>query len=252
MNNNDKLSPIGNIPPSITTVNLSNIIIIKAKKSDVILLDFSKAFDKVPHARLLYKLTYYGITGTTHNWINDFLRKRTQRVVLEGSSSDVTAITSGVPQGSVLGPLLFLVLINNLPEYVSENNTVRLFADDCMLYRRIQTHEDSSQLQEDLNSLQKWEQDWLMSFNPKKCQVLRIARKKTPVIFNYVIDNHTLDSPDTAKYLGVHLSQDLSWNNHINYIAKKASSTSAFLQRNIHACPRQTKVFCYKALFPLA
>ena len=211
-------------------------------------MDFSKAFDKVPHARLLYKLTYYGITGTTHNWINDFLRKRTQRVVLEGSSSDVTAVTSGVPQGSVLGPLLFLVFINDLPEYVSENTTVRLFADDCKLYRRIQTHEDSSQLQEDLNSLQKWEQDWLMSFNSKKCQVLRIARKKTPVICNYVIGNHTLDSPDTTKYLGVHLSRDLSWNNHINYIAKKASSTSAFLQRNIHACPRQTKVLCYKAL----
>ena len=87
-----------------------------------------------------------------------------------------------------------------------------------------------------------------MSFNPKKCQILRIARKKTPVIFNYVIGNHTLDSPDAAKYLGVHLSQDLSWNNHINYIAKKASSTSAFLQRNINACPRQTKVLCYKAL----
>ena len=217
-------------------------------QSDVILLDFSKAFDKVPHARLLYKLTYYGITGTTHNWINDFLRKQTQRVVLEGSSSDVTAVTSGVPQGSVLDPQLFLVFINDLPEYVSENTTVRLFADDCKLYRRIQTHEDSSQLQEDLNSLQKWEQDWLMSFNPKKCQVLRIARKKTPVIFNYVIGNHTLDSPDTTKYLGVHLSQDLSWNNHINYIAKKASSTSAFLQRKIHACPRQTKVLCYKAL----
>ena len=111
---------------------------------------------------------------------------------------------------------------------MSKNTTVRLFADNCMLHRRIQTHEDSSQLQEDLNSLQKWEQDWLMSFNLKKCQVLRIARKKTPVIFNYVIGNHTLDSPDTAKYLGVHLSRDLSWNNHINCIAKKASSTSAF------------------------
>ena len=86
-----------------------------------------------------------------------------------------------------------------------------------------------------------------MSFNPKKCQVLRITRKKTPVIFNYVIGNHTLDSTDTAKYLGVHLSRDLSWTNHINYIAKKASSTSAFLQRNIHVCPRQTKVLCYKA-----
>ena len=217
-------------------------------QSDVFLLDFSKAFDKVPHARLLYKLTYYGITGTTHNWINDFLKHRTQRVVLEGSSSDVTAVTSGVPQGSVIGPLLFLVFINDLPEYVSENTTVRLFADDCMLYRRIQTHEDSSQLQDDFNSLQKWEKDWLMSFNPKKCQVLRITRKKTQVIFNYVIGNHTLDSLDTAKYLGVHLSRDLSWNNHINYIAKKASSASAFLQRNIHACPRQTKVLCYKAL----
>ena len=87
-----------------------------------------------------------------------------------------------------------------------------------------------------------------MSFNPNKCQVLRITRKRNPIIHNYTLHDRILDCPDTAKYLGVHLSKDLSWNCHINAITKKANSTSAFLQRNISPCPRQTKVLCYKAL----
>ena len=217
-------------------------------QSDVILLDLSKAFDKVPHARLLYKLDFYGITSTTHNWIRNFLKDRSQQVVLEGVTSETSEVTSGVPQGSVLGPLLFLLFVNDLPEYVSPNTKVRLFADDCMLYRDIKTEADATQLQEDLTSLERWEKDWLMDFNPKKCQVLHVSKKKKPITFRYTIHDHTLDSPDSAKYLGVHLAKDLSWNQHANAVAKKASSASAFLQRNIGPCPRNTKVLCYKAL----
>jgi len=116
---------------------------------DAVLLDFSKAFDKVPHSRLLQKLDHYGIRGTTQSWIEDFLSSRTQQVVLEGSFSATSPVTSGVPQGSVLGTLLFLAYINDLPSKVQ--STARLFADDCLLYRIIRSPEDSRQLQHDLD-----------------------------------------------------------------------------------------------------
>ena len=121
---------------------------------DVILLDFSKAFDKVSHSLLLQKLHRYGIDGRVHSWISSFLNNRTQEVVVDGISSQKSNVTSGVPQGSVLGPLLFLLYINDLPAY-TKHSTIRLFADDCMLYRSINSDEDRLKLQEDLNGLLK-------------------------------------------------------------------------------------------------
>lgn len=119
---------------------------------DAILLDFSKAFDKVPHERLLLKLCHYGIRGNLLRWIRDFLSDRLQQVVVDGKMSDRTRVTSGVPQGTVLGPLLFLTYINNLPECVSSE--VRMFADDCLLYRCISSQANGDALQQDLVHLQ--------------------------------------------------------------------------------------------------
>ena len=102
------------------------------KQTDLILLDFSKAFDKVAHEKLLLKLHFYGIRGNTLNWIKDFLDNRSQSVLLNGSNSDSIPVSSGVPQGSVLGPILFLAYINDLPDQVKSR--VRLFADDTAMY----------------------------------------------------------------------------------------------------------------------
>ena len=102
-------------------------------QTDMIIMDFSKAFDKVPHRRLQYKLDWYGIRGSTHNWIQHFLQGRSQVVVSEGSQSSPHPVLSGVPQGTVLGPILFLIYINDLPDEAI-NSTIRLFADDCILY----------------------------------------------------------------------------------------------------------------------
>ena len=102
------------------------------KQTDVIIMDFAKAFDKVPHRRLLYKLEYYGIRGSTHKWISSWLSERSQNELLDGQASDPVPVLSGVPQGSVLGPVLFLIFINDLPENI--RSSVRLFADDCVLY----------------------------------------------------------------------------------------------------------------------
>ncbi len=123
-------------------------------QTDVAILDLSKAFDKVPHSKLLYKLQQYGITGNTYTWLKSFLTKRHMRVVIEGECSKKVTVDSGVPQGTVLGPLLFLCHINDLPDCVKSQ--VRLFADDCLLYRQIRTQKDHYILQQDLEKLDQW------------------------------------------------------------------------------------------------
>ena len=146
------------------------------KQTDVVVLDFTKAFDVVSHQRLLHKLDHYGIRGTTLISIQNFLTNRTQKVVVDGSSSDSARVKSGVPQGTVFGPLLFLTYINDLPSTVSSQ--VCLFANDCLLYRLIKYWADQEKLQRDLSALQDWADRWGMCFNPSKCSVLRVTRPK--------------------------------------------------------------------------
>ena len=126
---------------------------------DIAILDFSKAFDVVPHNRLLNKLNYFGINGNVQNWIKSFLMGRTQRVLVKGEFSDDEEVASGVPQGTVMGPLLFLLYCNHLPGVISPGTRVRLFADDCLIYRPVQSLRDQLILQQDLDSLVKWRVD---------------------------------------------------------------------------------------------
>ena len=215
------------------------------QQTDCILLDFSKAFDKVSHSRLLLKLEHYGVQGQTLHWIGAFLRNRTQEVVIKGERSDTIPVTSGVPQGTVLGPALFLVYINDLPQWVK--STPRLFADDCLLYREINSPEDASVLQQDLDSLQIWEKTWLMEFAEDKCKVIRITKKRhrNIIFYDYSIHGYTLQAEREGKYLGVILNERLSFNSHINSIVKKASVTRQFLQRNLRGCSREVKATSY-------
>ena len=136
-------------------------------------MDFHKAFDKVPHRRLLLKLWRYGIRGNIHKWIEGFLTQRRQRVVIDGEFSPWVDVESSVPQGTVTGPLDFLLFINDLPDDI--NNHVRLFADDCILYSKVAGPEDASSLQKDLDTLTSWQNKWQMAFNAQKCYVLRIT-----------------------------------------------------------------------------
>ena len=124
------------------------------KQVDIILLDFAKAFDTVPHQRLLTKLQYYGIRNNTFNWIKTWLTDRTQCVLLNGKSSTPVTVTSGVPQGTVLGPLMFLLYINDSTRSIS--SPLWLFDDDCLLYRVIDSQNDASILQQDLDRLSEW------------------------------------------------------------------------------------------------
>ena len=121
---------------------------------DIAILDFSKAFDMVSHRSLMSKLDHYGIRGNIHECISSFLNNRNQKVVIDGYSSDTISVDSGVPQVSVLGPILFLVFINDLPDLVKSQ--CRLFADDCLLYNETKTLNDFLQLQKDPKLLENW------------------------------------------------------------------------------------------------
>ena len=154
-------------------------------QTDVVIMDFAKAFDKVPHQHLLYKLKYYGISCNVYDWISDFLTDRTQTVVLEGEMSSKAPVTSGVPQGTVLGPILFLIYINDFPEYL-QHSTLRLFADDSIIYKEIKTINDAQHLQLDLDAACRWEKDWLMHFHPDKCNLISITQKRKPIHFTYI------------------------------------------------------------------
>ena len=149
------------------------------QQTDLILLDFSKAFDKVSHEKVLHKLHRYGICGHVLHWIKAFLANRSQTVVLEGEKSAQLSVTSGVPEGSMLGPVLFLVFINDLPDHI--RSKVRLFADDTAVYLAVSNLEQAKLLQEDLDRLGEWSLKWDMEFNPSKCTVIHVTRSKTAI-----------------------------------------------------------------------
>jgi len=210
---------------------------------DLILLDFSKAFDKVSHQLLLHKLSHYGIRGQLYNWIRDFLQGRQQQVLLGNEKSCTASVRSGVPQGSVLGPLLFLLYINDLPTKVS--SSIRLYADDVILYRNINSEEDILILQRDLSTIACWAQEWLMLLNISKCEHLTITTKGNPTKSTYKLNDQTLRQVNSAKYLGVTITQTLSWHDHIINICNKANSARAFLQRNLRNCSPSVKSLAY-------
>ena len=155
-------------------------------------MDFAKAFDKVPHRRLLHKLDYYGIRGSTHKWINSWLSGRTQKVVLDGQASNP------VPVFFRCTPRI-LIFINDLPDNI--RSSVRLFADDCVLYRNIHSIQDCFILQEDLTSFGQWEADWQMKFNVAKCHSMRVTwhQLHKQILFDYSLHNQTLENVQSAK-----------------------------------------------------
>ena len=218
----------------------------EGRQVDAVVMDFSKAFDVVPHGSLLVKMAFYGIRGSTLSWVDSFLSGRTQRVFVDGEPSNSAAVTSGVPQGSVLGPFLFLMYINDMPETISSQS--RLFADDTIVYRSIKSQDDCIQLQKDLESLEKWESKWGMSFNPSKCETIHISRKKTPVITPYMLKQEPLARTKTANYLGITIAEDLSWNQHVAKTAAKGNKMLGFVKRNVKTAVQTTKEYAYKSL----
>ena len=201
------------------------------KQTDFILPDFSKAFYKVNHLKLLYKLQKHGVQGKTLRLIESFLVGRSQTIQLNGNSSDEMQVSSGVPQASVLGPILFLLYMNDLPE--SLQSQVRLCADGTAVYLTVQGQAGSKKLQKDLDVLQEWEKEWDMEFNQSKCQVGHITRSKRPIQTSYSMHGQVLDSVDSARYVGVDIASDLNFTKHVNGITANASKRLGYLKRNI-------------------
>ena len=143
---------------------------------DTFILDFEKAFDTPPHELLKSKLFSYGIGGKTLKWIDSFLCFRQQRVVVNGVKSDWAPVLSGVPQGTVLGPLLFSLYINDISSDIESE--IRLFADDCVCYREIKDEKDTMKLQRDIDRLGSWARKWGMRFQPVKCNMMQLTRKR--------------------------------------------------------------------------
>jgi ribonuclease P/MRP protein subunit RPP40 len=213
---------------------------------DVQILDFSKAFDTVPHRRLLNKIDYYGIRNKTKGWIKTWLTSRSQRVVVDGEASDSVHVDSGVPQGTVLGPLMFLLYINDIGSNI--NSTIKLFADDCLLYRVINSTDDTDSLQRDLSKLDDWADKWQMGFNAKKCYTMRIHRKRQPIIHNYKMKEEPLKTVPSQAYLGVEIHERLSWKPHITAMTSKAARTLGFIRRNLSQCSSSIKQQAYTVL----
>ena len=219
----------------------------QGSQTDIIILDFEKAFDTVAHNRLMLKLEYYGIRGKLHGWIKNWLIGRTQIMVLDGARSNEESVTSGVPQGTMLGPLMFLIYINNIAEGTS--SPMKLFADDGLLFRRVNEAEDAKALQKDLNIVTSWAQVWQMRFNPAKCYVLRITRKKKNIIeTQYKMMGKCLQEVEHHPYLGIELDSKLNWDHQIDQCTAKAHKTLNFLRRNMYSCPSETKEMAYKSL----
>ena len=212
----------------------------------VAVFDFSKAFDTVPHNLLLSKLHYYGICGNVHKWITAFLTSRLQRVVLNGSNSDWLSVISGVPQGSVLGPLLFLLYINDIA--LGVESTVRLFADDLIVYREISSENSHTLLQNDIDKLFNWSQKWSMKFNSSKCNMILLTKVKKPNKPQYKLGNDNLLYTDSFTYLGVTISSQLNWSDHINSVYVKATRALNFIKRNLSICDTKHKSLAYTTI----
>ena len=152
--------------------------------TDVIFLDLAKAFDSVPHERLLLKLKNNGIDGCLLNWLRHFLTGRKQSVIVRGTCSDWSNVTSGTPQGTIVGPLLFLLYINDITESVL--STIKLYADETKIYREIiDPIRDPQLLQADLTSLTEWARKWQLRFNADKCESMRITHSRDKSATNY-------------------------------------------------------------------
>jgi hypothetical protein len=203
---------------------------------DEIILDLSKAFDLVPHKGLTHKLKGYGIGSDLLEWFEDFLKDREQRVVLGESVSSWESVLSGVPQGSVLGPLLFVIYINDLTDSV--NNKLKLYADDSKILSTVNSWTDALGVQKDIDSISEWMKDWRMQLNTNKCKVIHFGKNNSN--FPYLIEDENcgmkyIEDVKSEKDLGVIFEANLKWTKQISACVNKANSLLGMLSRTFES-----------------
>ena len=211
---------------------------------DEIFLDFTKAFDKVSHKKLIFKLKRIGIGGNVLLWLSSFLSDRKQRVKINNKFSPWADVTSGVPQGSVLGPTLFLIFINDLPDMIA--SCCKLFADDSKLFGPVKDDAGKSNLQEDLNKCAEWAKLWSMEFHPDKCKVLHFGSNNKQQCYH--MNGQNIASPGEEKDLGVTLTNTLKWETHVSNCVKKGNRMVGMIKKTFSYMNQDMFLCLYKAL----
>ncbi|XP_071944903.1 uncharacterized protein [Antedon mediterranea] len=211
---------------------------------DVAYLDFSKAFDTVPHQRLLKKIQAYGINGNLLKWIECFLLGRKQRVAIKGTLSSWSHVTSGIPQGSVLGPILFLIYINDLPD-ILESHT-EMFADDTKLFNHIKSRADCEALQRDIDAANDWAKTWQLQFNVNKCCIMHLGRNLE--LYNYTMSAEALQAKEEEKDLGVIFDQTLKFSKHVGIVSNRANRVVGLIRHTFNYLDEEMFVPLFKSL----
>ena len=222
----------------IKTISNSGVV-------DSVYLDFSKAFDTVPHRRLLGKLEAYGIEETILNWIQAFLEGRTQEVMVNGCRSKSESVISGVPQGTVLGPILFVIYINDLLDHVTSHGL--MFADDTKIFRRIASYNDAKELQADIAKLEEWSDTWQLRFNYDKCHILTLGKfDNIHHAQRYVMSGNELEHVFDEKDLGVTIDGELSFEEHIARKVRIANGIVGQIRRSFAYldCETFRRIYC--------
>ena len=211
---------------------------------DVLYMDFSKAFDRVPHQRLLCKINAHGIDGQILTWIENWLEGRKQRVILNGFQSDWKDVSSSVVQGSVMGPMCFIIYINDLEENI--DSTVSKFADDTKLYNDVSTPMGILQIQHDIDKLSNWSESWQMEFNMDKCSVMHIGRNNPNA--EYILKGNVINNTVKEKDLGVWIHNSLKPDVHCAVAVKKANQLLGLIWRNIEYKEKNIIIRLFKSL----
>ena len=213
----------------------------KTLSNDVVYFDFSKAFDSVNHDLILFKLKhFYKIDGRLLKLLENYLCGREQCVVIENCKSSNKQVLSGVPQGSILGPILFVLFINDLPLGLSGGTNIALYADDTKIWRPITSETDHRTLQTDIDYLNEWATQNKMKFHPQKCKVVSICNRPSPlgmlpfVVFHYSLGVDILSYVDCEKDLGVHVNPSFNFSDHCEHLISKASQQFGLVKRTCH------------------
>ena len=221
---------------------------------DAIYTDFAKAFDTVPHQRLLSKLKSYNINDKLLAWIQNFLCDRKQSICVNGEFSTWSKVTRGIPQGSILGPLLFLIYINDMPDLCNQQDACTrtyLYADDAKIYRVINQISDQADLQAVVNTVKNWSDEWLLRLNIDKCKTVSYY-VKNPICTQYHIthenNTHILDKLDSVNDLGVIFDSNLSFRDHISHKINKAYSILGIIKRNFIYMDHTSFLLLYKSM----
>ena len=221
----------------------------KNSRSDVIYFDFAKAFDSVNHDIIINKLKYqFNIDGYLLGFIINYLKNRIQSVVLGSLTSSTKPVISGVPQGSILGPTLFVLFINDITENLDPKTNILMYADDTKIWREINCEEDHHVLQRDIDSLMDWALTNCMKFHPSKCKALMVNKSKMPFVdvlpfvqYYYSMGSELIDYCDYEKDLGILVNGTLNFTNHVDTLYSKANQRFGLLKRTCHFIKNQNR-----------